>query len=223
MKILTDLGIDLIRLPADPAFPDGCFVEDACVMLPAAAVITNPGAPSRAGETESVARAVAPFMETHRIGGGTLDGGDVLRLGGTYLIGLSGRTDKQGADELGRIAREHGAEAQCVEVPFGLHLKSAVTPLSPDAVLGLPAFLADPAFDGTRKVVVPEDEAARRMRGRRKRGNHHGRRLSRDQATAHPGRVPGDRLRYIGIRQGRRWADVPFGPLVNNAAKGQYP
>jgi dimethylargininase len=160
-RILTDLGIDLIQLPAEPAFPDGCFVEDTCIMLPDVAVITRPGAPSRRGETVSIEREIARHKEVYRMSGdGTLDGGDILRLGRTYLIGLSERTDIRGAEELGRIAKEHGADARFVEVPFGLHLKSAVTPLSPDAVLGLPAFLADPAFDGANKVVVPDDEAA---------------------------------------------------------------
>lgn len=158
-KTLADLGVDIVQLPADPTFPDGCFVEDTCVMLPVAAVITIPGAPSRRGEAESVARAVAPLVETHRIEGGTLDGGDVLRLGRRYLIGLSERTDKQGADELSRIVREHGAEAQYVEVARGLHLKSAVTPLSEDTVLGLASFLDDRAFSDTTKLIVPEEEA----------------------------------------------------------------
>jgi dimethylargininase len=160
-RILTDLCIDLIQLPAEPAFPDGCFVEDTCVMLPDLAVITHPGAPSRRGEAVSIEHEIARYMKVRRMSGnGALDGGDILRLGRTYLIGLSERTDIRGAEELGRIVKEHGADAQFVEVPFGLHLKSAVTPLSPDAVLGLSAFLADPAFDGTKKVIVPDDEAA---------------------------------------------------------------
>lgn len=159
VNILEDLGIDPIRLPADPRFPDGCFVEDTCVMLPGIAVITSPGAPSRRGETETVARAVSPFAGLRRIEEGTLDGGDILRLGRTYCIGRSERTDEAGARQFMQIVREHGADARIVDVPFGLHLKSAVTPLGPGAVLGLPAFLADPVFDGTRKIAVPEHEA----------------------------------------------------------------
>jgi len=159
-RILADLGIDLVRLPADPGFPDGCFVEDTCVMLPGIAVITNPGAPSRRGEVESVSGTVSRFAGIRHIEEGTLDGGDILRLGRTYIIGLSGRTDMRGARQLARIVQEHGAEAKIVEVPFGLHLKSAVTPIAPDAVLGLAAFLKDPIFDGIKKVTVPETEAS---------------------------------------------------------------
>jgi dimethylargininase len=160
VNILEDLGIDLIRLSADEALPDGCFVEDTCVMLPDIAVITCPGAVSRRGEIESVARAVSPFAGIRQIEDGTLDGGDILRLGRTYLIGISGRTDQSGARQLSRIVKEYGADAKIVDVPFGLHLKSAVTALSQDTVLGLPAILADPAFDGTKKVTVPDTEAA---------------------------------------------------------------
>jgi dimethylargininase len=160
-KILEGLGIDLIDLPADPAFPDGCFVEDTCVMLPGLAVITAPGAPSRRGEIQSVEEAITPHKEIRRMNdGGTLDGGDVLRLGSTYLIGQSGRTDSDGAEQLGRIARRCGADYRIVRVDEGLHLKSAITPLSPDAVVGLDPILADPAFNGVRKISVPNEEAA---------------------------------------------------------------
>jgi dimethylargininase len=158
-QILEDLGIDLIALAAEPAFPDGCFVEDTCVMLPELAVITYPGAPSRRGETGSVERALAPHREIVRMsGGGTLDGGDILRLGSTYLIGLSERTVPEGAEELGRVVTHNGAAYRIVEVPEGLHLKSAVTPLAPDTVLGLASFLDDGSFDGLTKIVVPDDE-----------------------------------------------------------------
>lgn len=160
VEILEGLDIQLIRLPADPALPDGCFVEDTCVMLPDLAVITTPGAPSRRREVKSVEQAIAPHTRVHPMTGlGTLDGGDVLRLGRTYLIGLSGRTDQNGAGQLSRVAKKHGADARVVTVPFGLHLKSAATPLAPDAVLGLSALLEDPAFDGVKKVLVPEQEA----------------------------------------------------------------
>jgi dimethylargininase len=160
-EILGGLGIDLIGLAADPAFPDGSFVEDTCVMLPGLAVITAPGAPSRRGETRSVEEALHPHKEIHYMkDGGTLDGGDVLRLGRTYLIGQSGRTNVEGAEELGRMARRHGADYRIVRVDEGLHLKSAVTPLSPDAVLGLDPILADPVFSDVRKISVPDSEAA---------------------------------------------------------------
>ncbi|MBN2223892.1 MAG: amidinotransferase [Deltaproteobacteria bacterium] len=160
VKILEGLGIDLIHVPADPAFPDGCFVEDTCVMLPQIAVITAPGAPSRRGESLSVQQAVAPHREIRRMtDAGTLDGGDVLRLARTYLIGRSGRTNAEGAEELGRIVKQNGADYRIVDVAQGLHLKSAVTPLAPDTVLGLSSFLGDRAFTDIKKIVVPEDEA----------------------------------------------------------------
>jgi dimethylargininase len=160
VKTLAGLGVDLTILRADPAFPDGCFVEDTCVMLPELAVITAPGAPSRLSETRSVQEAIAPHREIRRMaGGGSLDGGDILRLGRTYLIGRSGRTDSRGAEELGRIVTENGGDYAVVEVPEGLHLKSAVTALSADTVLGLAPFLEDPAFSGAAKIVVPDDEA----------------------------------------------------------------
>lgn len=162
IDILRSLDIDITILPADPAFPDGVFVEDTAVILPGLAVITKPGAETRAGEADSVMAAISPMIETKRMAsGGTVDGGDVLRLGGRYFFGLSSRTNATGAGELIGIIEERGLTGETVEFTGALHLTTIVTPISSDAVVGTRDILENPAFakiEGLRKIEVPAEE-----------------------------------------------------------------
>lgn len=162
IQVLNDLGIETVVLPADPTFPDGVFVEDTAVILPGLAVITNPGASTRTGEVDSVETALSPFIKTQRMkNGGTLDGGDVLRLGNKYFIGISQRTNIEGAEELREILMERGLMAELVEFTGALHLTSIITPLSSNTVVGIKEVLDNPAFGGMKelsKIVVPSNE-----------------------------------------------------------------
>ncbi len=163
IHVLNNLGIETVVLPADPNLPDGVFVEDTAVILPGLAVITNPGASTRTGEVDSVEAALSPFIKTQRLGdGGTLDGGDVLRVGDKYFIGISSRTNIEGAKELQEILADWGLTAEFIEFTDALHLKTLVTPISPNTIIGVWEVLDHPAFGGMkglRKIVVPANEA----------------------------------------------------------------
>lgn len=142
------LGVPLLELPPEPDFPDACFVEDTAVVSNGTIVITRPGAPSRLGETESVARAL-PHVRMTR---GRLDGGDVLH----DFVGLSDRTDREGAEELGRLL---GREMRTVPVR-GLHLKSLVTPIGPRRLIQLRGAYPKGAFPGYEIVETDEPKGA---------------------------------------------------------------
>ena len=87
---LRRLGATVISLPAEPELPDSMFVEDAAVVVDECALITRPGAPSRRPECESIARALAPYRQLHTSQEpGTIDGGDVLRIGRRFFVGIS--------------------------------------------------------------------------------------------------------------------------------------
>jgi dimethylargininase len=128
------------------------------------ALLTRPGAPSRAGEPETLAGALAGLVDDlHRMTGpATLDGGDVLRLGRTLVAGRSERTTQDGIGQLTRFAEALGGRVEVAAVPPGtLHLQSAVTALADDAVVGTAELLEQPALRGVpTKVVVPPEEAA---------------------------------------------------------------
>jgi dimethylargininase len=125
---LRRLGCRVERLPDLPDHPDSVFVEDTAVVFDRVAVIARPGAASRRGEVESTARALAKHRTlAYILSPGTLDGGDVLVLDGVVFVGVSGRTNADGARQLATILAPHGILVVPVPVTGCLHLKSAVT------------------------------------------------------------------------------------------------
>jgi dimethylargininase len=160
---LADL-VEVVALPPDAELPDACFVDDCAVVLGGQALLTRPGAPSRAAEPERLAAALAGLVERlHRMTApATLDGGDVLRLGRTLVAGRSRRTSQAGIGQLTRFAEAAGGRVEVAAVPDGtLHLQSAVTALADDAVAGTAELLEQPALRGVAtRVVVPPGEAA---------------------------------------------------------------
>ena len=94
-ETLRTLGVEVLALPEEPDLPDAVFVEDAAVVLDECAIITRPGADSRLPETESVARALAPYRTLYSIQApGRLDGGDVLVAGKQIWVGLATRSNQ---------------------------------------------------------------------------------------------------------------------------------
>jgi dimethylargininase len=150
-------GFTTLQLDAADEFPDSVFIEDTLVMLDQLAVITSPGAPSRRGEQDAVAAAVADLgLATRHIRlPGTLDGGDVLKVGETVYVGRSGRTNAEGIRQFREIARELGYTVVAVPVTKALHLKSTVTALPDGTVIGHPSLVDNPSLFA-RYLEVPE-------------------------------------------------------------------
>ena len=160
ISALADAGCVIERLPPAPELPDGVFVEDAALVLEELAVITRPGAASRRPETESVAAALARFRPLRRIGGpATLDGGDVLRTGRSLFVGSSGRTTREGAEELARLVAPAGYYVHIVAVQGCLHLKSAVTEVGEATLLINPAWVDPAGFAGFRLIPIDPGES----------------------------------------------------------------
>lgn len=156
-------GVEVIRLEADEAYPDGCFVEDAAVVLDELAVLTMPGSPARRGELAAVAMALEPFRRViERVElPATLDGGDVLVVGRRIFVGSTTRTNPAGIEAFRRSVRPHGYEVTAVAVPGCLHLKSAVTALDERTLLANRAWLDAVPFAGLAMLdVAPEEPGA---------------------------------------------------------------
>jgi len=152
-------GLRVIELPADPAQPDGVFVEDTAVVLDEIAVLTSPAPPSRRGERAAVEDALAPFRQFARLlEDAFLEGGDVLRVGRTLFVGLSGRTSAAGVRALAEIVRPHGYAVVPVRVTGCLHLKSAACAVDDQTVLVNRAWVDTEPFSGLRLVDVPAAE-----------------------------------------------------------------
>ncbi len=147
--------------PADD-HPDGVFVEDTVVMFDELAVLASPGAASRRGEvpsTESALAALRPELGldiARIVAPGRLDGGDVLKIGRTVYVGLSSRTDPDGAAQLAALLRPRGWQVVTVPVTKVLHLKSAVTALPDGTALGYLPLVDDPGVFPTF-LPVPEE------------------------------------------------------------------
>lgn len=159
LDALTAAGVEVIVLDPLPDFPDAHFVEDTAIVTPNVAVITNPGAASRRGEEESIAAVLADFRKIERIQHpGTVDGGDVLQVDSQFFIGLSERTNKQGAEQLGRILQNHGYTWTTVPVAAGLHLKSSVNYVGGNTLLISDDFARNEQFKSYDHILVEKAE-----------------------------------------------------------------
>jgi dimethylargininase len=156
---LAELGCDVHRLPAEADFPDSVFVEDTAIVLDEIAIITRPGAPSRQGETASIASALAPFRKLHLIQApATIDGGDVLQVGKHLFVGLSSRSNQAAIDQLQKVLEPFGYAVHGVAVSGCLHLKSAVSQVAKGTLLINRKLIDTEAFAGLKLIDVDEAE-----------------------------------------------------------------
>jgi dimethylargininase len=170
---LEACGLILTRLEADLAHPDSTFVEDAAVLTPHGAMLTRPGAESRQGEVAAIAATVRRFYpEAAQVEEpGTLDGGDICEAqagsGGHFFLGLSHRTNEEGARQLAGHLRKEGYTSSFVDVremASILHLKSGISYIGPgpagEETLVVMEEMADwPAFAAYDLLRVSADES----------------------------------------------------------------
>ena len=163
---LRQAGWETIEVPPADDCPDAVFVEDTVVVYGDLAVIARPGADRRRPEvpgTEQTLRGLG-YRIARIEAPGTLDGGDVLKHGGTVWAGLGGRTNEAGTAQLSALLDPLGAEVVGVPVSRVLHLKSGVTALPDGTVIGYeplvddpgrwPSFLAVPEAEGAHVVLL---------------------------------------------------------------------
>jgi dimethylargininase len=156
---LERAGLSVTALEPLPGFPDAHFVEDVAVVTPEVAVIARPGAEARRGEAEFIEAALAKHRSVARIQApGTLDGGDVLSLGRQVFVGLSSRTNREGARQLEGILRPFGYCVAAIPVGAGLHFKSSVNLLTDDTLLVTSTFNRHEALTHFDAIVVDEGD-----------------------------------------------------------------
>lgn len=159
VQALDAAGWDTVEVPAAETHADSVFVEDTIVMFGQTAVVGSPGSEPRIGETEAVeqkARELGQRIERIEAPG-TLDGGDVLKVGRTVYVGRGGRTNAEGIRQLRAIVGPLGYSVVAVPMTKALHLKTAATALPDGTVIGLPSLLEDTSIF-ERFVAVPEAE-----------------------------------------------------------------
>lgn len=161
INALKRCGLDVTVLPPNEEYPDSTFVEDTALLTRYIAVITRPGAESRLGEVPEIHQIVGVYYENiFSINApGTLEAGDVMMAGEHFYIGLSERTNLDGAGQLRQILEHHGITASLVEVPEMLHLKTGISYLENNTFLAIDAFRMHKDFRHLSIIPVPDHEA----------------------------------------------------------------
>ena len=161
-------GWPTVVIDGDDSMPDCVFVEDTVVMFGDLAVITNPRQPARNPEIVAVKSTITDLhLTSTAITEGTLDGGDVLKVGSQVYVGLSGTTTATAIEQLAQILAPRGYTVTAVPLTKALHLKSALTALPDGTIIGwepvvedpgiYPSFLPVPEEQGAHVVILDED------------------------------------------------------------------
>lgn len=161
---LRACGLELSVLEPDPGHPDSTFVEDTAILTPQAAILTRPGAGSRQGEAESIRPAVERFYS--RIftidSPGTVDGGDICETDDHFFIGVSHRTNEQGAGQLAARLKTLGYTASTIDIRAMttiLHLKSGISYIGDNTLVVMEEMADNPQFSRFRRLRVSAAES----------------------------------------------------------------
>ena len=169
IKTLKNSGVNVISLTPLEDFPDSIFVEDPALTFLDFCIILRPGADTRFGEREVFeSEAKEYFEKVFSLDNGTVEGGDVLRINNHFIIGLSDRTNKYGAEDLAKKLIYLGATVEISKTPKGiLHFKSECSLLD-DETIFLTRRMSETKFFSknyrTVEVPVGEEIAANSLR-----------------------------------------------------------
>jgi len=160
INALKECGLEVTELPALENYPDSCFVEDVALLTPKCAIVTHPGAASRRGETPHIEEAIKEFYpEVERIDlSGHVEAGDIMMVGNHFYIGLSERTDPQGASQLIDILVKHGLSGSMVEMSELLHLKTGLSYLENNNLLTFGEMNTHSDFSEFNRIEINKDE-----------------------------------------------------------------
>jgi dimethylargininase len=158
---LEECGLDVTVLPADEAFPDSTFVEDTALLIPGCAILTRPGARSRTLECAAMREPLSRFYDVIEAieAPGFIEAGDIMMVDDFFYIGLSERTDPNGARQMIDILHKHGMDGEMIELEEVLHLKTGVSYLENNDLLVCGEFVNHERFTDFNQLVVEADEA----------------------------------------------------------------
>jgi len=157
---LIKCGLELIEINQEPDYPDAVFVEDTAVVTEKCAIITKPGHPKRRGEEISVTNKLKEHRIIESISlPGTLDGGDIMRAENHFYVGLSDRTNKEGAEQFKKILQKYGYTSSAVEIENMLHLKSGINYVGNHTVVMIENLANIQQFSAYHKILIPFAES----------------------------------------------------------------
>jgi len=158
---LRKCGLKVTILPELEDFPDSVFVEDVALLTSKCAIITRPGATSRRNETLQMIDTLQNHYNNieNLSEPGTLEAGDVMMVGSHFYIGLSERTNTEGANQLIKILQQYGMNGTAVKLNEFLHLKTGLSYLEENKLAITGEFLSNPLFNHFDKIKIPTEEA----------------------------------------------------------------
>jgi dimethylargininase len=161
INALLKCGVDVTILDVDENFPDSCFIEDVALCTPHCAIITRPGAVSRRGEVEEMPEVLKEFYENIELiqEPGTIEAGDIMMVENHYYIGLSERTNQEGADQMITFLEKYGMTGSVVTLEEVLHLKTGLAYLENNHLVISGEFLENKEFDKFNKIIIDEKDA----------------------------------------------------------------
>ncbi|WP_077213123.1 dimethylarginine dimethylaminohydrolase family protein [Bacillus dakarensis] len=160
VEALKKCGVEVTHLQASETFPDSTFVEDTAVLTPNFAVVTNPGAASRNREIEEMEPVLKDFYNKlyYIKAPGTLEGGDILQIEDQFYIGVSTRTNEEGARQLKKILEAEGYKATIVPLKKFFHLKTGISYIGNNTILAAGEFIDHPDFAQYDKITISDEE-----------------------------------------------------------------
>jgi dimethylargininase len=158
---LKQIGLNVTILNSDDRYPDSCFIEDVALCTPQCVIITQPGAESRKGEIDGLAEHLSSFYKTIETieSPGTVEAGDIMMVGDRFYIGLSDRTNENGAIQMKTILKKYNLDTVFVEMKEMLHLKTGLSYLEHNNLLVSGEFKKSKLFDSFNKIEIEDDEA----------------------------------------------------------------
>jgi dimethylargininase len=158
-RMLRECGAKVRTLDVNRDLPDSVFIEDTAIVLDEVALLASMGAPSRRAEPTGIEPELRKYRPIERVKlPATIEGGDVLRVGHTLLVGLSSRTNAMGIETLDAIVRRFGYLVWAVPIRGCLHLKSACAALPDGRLLVNPSGLDTSALESFQRISVPDEE-----------------------------------------------------------------
>ncbi|MCP5054930.1 MAG: N(G),N(G)-dimethylarginine dimethylaminohydrolase [bacterium] len=160
VKALESCGVSVTLLEAEEAYPDSVFVEDPAVLSEECAIVTRPGALTRQGEEDSISDALSRFYDHIEFitAPGSLEGGDVMRVGDHFYVGLSARTNDEGVRQFTQILNQYDYTVSSVRMEEFLHLKTGLAYLENNNLLVAGEFIPRPEFKDFNRIIIDENE-----------------------------------------------------------------
>ncbi|MFC2132723.1 arginine deiminase-related protein, partial [Bacteroidota bacterium] len=161
IQSLIECGLEVYVLEADNEYPDSVFVEDVALLTPNCAIITFPGAKERRGEINIMKDVLGKYysdIETIKFPG-TVEAGDIMMVGDHYYIGLSERTNIEGANQMITFLEKYGMTGSFVALDHVLHLKTGVSYIENGNMVVCGEFIHKPEFQQYNLIEVDDDES----------------------------------------------------------------